>query len=198
MNEGGMKNSTRIASRAAVEDERMLVEQAAGGDARAFAALYERYQPYVAKIVTSDVRDASVWGDLEQGVFERAWTKLGDLRDPGSFRPWLAQITRRLIVDHHRAAARTICTDFTDGEHDIDAEDWTPHDWATVGELADTLKVAIDGLSPRDATVIELATTFGFTASEIAAALDVETGHARVLLHRARGRLSKALVDVRG
>lgn len=196
MTSGGMTVSTRNASSG--DDEQALVEAAAGGDARAFATLYRRYQPYVAKIVTSDVRDASAWADIEQAVFERAWTKLEALRESSAFRPWLAQITRRLIVDHHRQAARTICTDFTDEQYDMDSAEWSAHDWSTVRELADTLRIAIDGLSPRDATVIELASTFGFNASEIAAALDVDQGHARVLLHRARSRLSRELVNVRG
>lgn len=196
MTSGGMKVPARSAGSG--EDEEVVVTAAAGGDARAFATLYRRYQPYVAKIVTSDVRDSSAWADLEQAVFERAWTKLEALRDPSAFRPWLAQITRRLIVDHHRQTARTICTDFTDEQYDMDSAEWSAHDWSTVRELADTLRIAIDGLSPRDATVIELASSFGFNASEIAAALDVEQGHARVLLHRARARLSRELLSVRG
>ena len=62
-------------------------------------------------------------------------------------------------------------------------------------ELADAVDVAITGLSARDVTVLELAANFGFGASEIAAALDVTAGHARVLLHRARQRLSAGLAE---
>jgi DNA-directed RNA polymerase specialized sigma24 family protein len=92
-----------------------------------------------------------------------------------------------LIIDHFRSSSRTIQTDFEDERtNDVASDDWTADDWASMRELAAALRVAIDGLSARDAAVIELATTFGFGAAEIGAALDIESGHARVLLHRAR------------
>ena len=173
-----------------------LVLQAQQGDATAYGQLYEQYHPYIRKILHDDVRDHEARNDLLQAVFERGWTKIGSLRDPKAFKAWLAQLTRRLIVDHYRAASRTVATDFTDPEEDFDlvSDDWSAHDWAAMRELASALQVGIDGLSHRDATVLELATSFGFTSQEIAAALDVDVSHARVLLHRARRRLSKELV----
>ena len=173
-----------------------LVLRAQQGDATAYGQLYEQYHPYIRKILHDDVRDPEARNDLLQAAFERGWTKIGSLRDPKAFKAWLAQLTRRLIVDHYRVASRTVATDFTDPEEDFDlvADDWSAHDWAAMRELASALQVGIDGLSHRDATVLELATSFGFTSQEIAAALDIDVSHARVLLHRARRRLSKELV----
>lgn len=174
-----------------------LVSDAQAGNAAAFGQLYERYMPYVAKILADDVSDVDARNDISQSVFEKGWSKIGDLRDPNAFRPWLAQLARRLVVDHYRSSSRTVATDFTDsGEHrDIVDDDWSAHDWASMRELAAHLQVGIDGLSNRDVTVLELATSFGFNSQEIAAALDIEVSHARVLLHRARRRLSSEIAS---
>ena len=178
-------------------DSTALVERAAAGDAAAFTELYRANHRYVAKIVADGMADADARNDVCQAVFEQAWVKLDTLRDPDAFRPWIAQIARRMIIDHHRRSSRSIATDFsaTDEAPEPAEDDWSAHDWAAMRELAQAVDVAIEGLSPRDVTVLELATTFGFGAAEIAAALDVNARHARVLLHRARQRLSAALAD---
>lgn len=182
-------------SRSFVPDEQ-LVLRAQQGDATAYGQLYERYHPYIRKILSDDVHDVEARNDILQSVFERGWSKLSGLRDPTAFKAWLAQLARRLVIDHYRSSSRTVPTDFSnpDEEFDLAADDWSAHDWAAMRELASTLQIGIEGLSTRDATVLELATSFGFTSQEIAAALDIDVSHARVLLHRARRRLSRELV----
>lgn len=174
-----------------------LVVRAQRGDATAYGQLYQHYHPYICKIVNEEVADRDVRHDIVQTVFERGWSKLDTLRDPKAFKAWMAQLARRQIIDHYRRSSRTVATDFNDPAegHDIADDDWSSHDWAAMRELAEALRVGIDGLSKRDATVLELATSFGFNSQEIAAALDIDTSHARVLLHRARKRLSAALVS---
>lgn len=173
----------------------LLVERAAAGDAGAYADLYRTHHRYIARIVADGLADADARNDVCQAVFEQAWVKLDTLRDPAAFRPWIAQIARRMIIDHHRRSSRLVATDFTSPEEAVEpvADDWSAHDWAAMRELAEAVDLAIEGLNRRDVTVLELATTFGFGAAEIAAALDVTPGHARVLLHRARQRLSSGL-----
>lgn len=173
-----------------------LVVRAQAGDATAYGTLYERYHPYIRKILSDDVKDVEARHDLLQSVFERGWSKIGMLRDPKAFKAWIAQLARRLVIDHYRSSSRTVPTDFTDPDEEFDlvSGDWSAHDWAAMRELAGALQIGIDGLSSRDATVLELATSFGFTSQEIAAALDIDVSHARVLLHRARRRLSRELV----
>lgn len=196
----GNERRTRNSEAAVAQDRSTtnivaLVTRAQAGDAGAYADLYRIHQRYVATIVADGISDTEARNDLSQAVFEQAWVKLDMLREPSSFRAWLAQITRRMIVDHHRRSARTITTDFSAGidGNDIADDDWSPHEWAAMRELADAVNIAVTGMSVRDVAVIDLATTFGFNANEIAAALDVKPGHARVLLHRARQRLSDEL-----
>jgi RNA polymerase sigma-70 factor, ECF subfamily len=64
-------------------------------EADAFAALYQRYAPYVAAIGTRLLgRDDEV-DDLVQDVFMQVLRGLGQLREPAAFKGWLAQITIR-------------------------------------------------------------------------------------------------------
>ena len=177
------------------DEELVLAAQA--GDARCFGQLYERYHPYIRKILHDDLRDVDARNDVLQSVFEKGWHKISTLRDPNAFKSWIAQLARRLVVDHYRKSGRSVATDFTDPENEFDLESdaWSGHDWAAMREVAELLQIGIDGLSARDAAVLEMATSFGFTSQEIAAALDIDISHARVLLHRARRRLSKELVD---
>src|ERR1700676_2239902 len=44
--------------------------------------------------------------DVSQDVFLRAYRKLGGLRDPEKFRAWVARMSRRLALNHQRAASR--------------------------------------------------------------------------------------------
>lgn len=60
-----------------------------------------RLRPFVAKRVpTSDV------DDVVQEVFLRMQRGLGTLREEERFGPWVYQVARSAIVDHHRARAR--------------------------------------------------------------------------------------------
>ena len=186
----------RVTREAQPASDDQLVALAQAGDATAYGKLYERYHPYIRKILSDDVKDVEARNDLLQSVFERGWSKIAMLRDPKAFKAWIAQLARRLVIDHYRSSSRTVATDFTDPDEEFElvSDDWSSHDWAAMRELAAALQIGINGLSPRDATVLELATSFGFTSQEIAAALDIDVSHARVLLHRARRRLSRELV----
>lgn len=172
-----------------------LVARSQSGDAVAYAQLYERYHPYVGKIVSDDVCDVEARHDISQSVFERGWVKIGDLRSPKAFRPWLAQLARRQIIDHFRSSSRTISTDFSNPSKDFDlaSADWSAYDWAAMHELAADIRSALDALPDRDAAVLTLASNRGFSSNEIATTLNIEAGHARVLLHRARRRLGQHL-----
>ena len=49
------------------------------------------------------------------------------------------------------------------------------------------------GLSPRDAAAVTMVTQLGFAPGQVAAALGVTPGAAKVIVHRARRRLRNAL-----
>jgi RNA polymerase sigma-70 factor (ECF subfamily) len=85
-------------------DEQLLVVAAQGGDADAFARLVRRRQGLVAGLLAARVRRRQDVEDLAQEVFLRAWRRLADLREPGRFGAWIAQIAVHAAVDFHRRA----------------------------------------------------------------------------------------------
>lgn len=84
-----------------------IVARCRGGDQAAWNELVDRYSRYVYAICMQAFRlspaDAE---DVFQEVFARVYDHLDRLRSDDAFRPWLAQLTRRLCIDSLRASGR--------------------------------------------------------------------------------------------
>lgn len=167
-----------------------VVRRGVEGDSDALAELYRRYTRMVWKIIHASVADPHARLDVHQAVFERVVAKLETVRDGSAFRPWIAQVTRRAIIDHHRAVARRSHVELDDvDDREIESPDASPAEWAEMRGLVGQLRVAMKGLGERDAQVLCLCAGADLGAGEIAEHLGIERDHARVVLHRARNRL---------
>ena len=80
---------------------------AVAGDRAAFGRLYERFAPLLHGILLARVPVQEV-DDLLQEVFLVALDRLGDLRDPAAFGPWVAAIARNKAADHYRGRPEAI------------------------------------------------------------------------------------------
>jgi len=76
---------------------------AARGDREAYGRIVAGCQRTVTSIALAIVRDVPASEDIAQEAFLSAWQNLRKLKNPGSFLPWLRQITRNLARDHLRA-----------------------------------------------------------------------------------------------
>jgi RNA polymerase sigma factor (sigma-70 family) len=84
-----------------------LVARCRTGDPDAWRELVERFSRYVFAICTQAFRlSEHAAEDVFQEVFARTYEHLGRLRDDAAIRPWLAQLTRRLCIDHLRGGTR--------------------------------------------------------------------------------------------
>ena len=84
-----------------------LVAGCRTGDDDAWRELVARFSRYVYAIARQAFRlPDDEAEDVFQEVFARAYEHLARLRDDDAIRPWLAQLTRRLCIDHLRATAR--------------------------------------------------------------------------------------------
>ena len=74
-------------------------------------------------------------------------------------------------------------------------DDWTgiPEDRLLGRETLAVIGTAIDGLPPMQAEVIRLRDALGWTSEEVRNALDLTETNQRVLLHRARAKVRRAL-----
>lgn len=105
--DGGGQTAPAPSAIAADSVEARLVEAVRrDGDRDAFGQLYDAYARMVHGILLARVPYAEV-DDLVQDVFLHAFRKLGALRDPAAFGPWLAMITRNRAMDFHRRTRDT-------------------------------------------------------------------------------------------
>jgi RNA polymerase sigma factor (sigma-70 family) len=169
-----------------------LVAAVRSGNPRAFADLYAEHVDSVRRVAYHLVGNSDATNDAVQDTFTRALQHLDDLREPDRFRPWLLSIARHAATDQLRARQRFTSLDET--RHELLASTGPgPESVAEVRELADRVQGCVAGLSRRDAAAVTMVTQLGFTPSQVADALGVSRGAAKVVVHRARRRLRNAL-----
>ncbi len=170
-----------------------LVLAARDGDVRSISTLFERYAPLVRTVVRDNVRDPDDHADCVQEVFARAIESLGRLQDPDRFRPWLLAIARHVAIDGRRRTSKDAVRHVEQEADDMPTSSRTPSIEVELRQLGRQVRGALAGLPPREATAVALATYLELTPSEIADALGVSNGNAKVIVHRARRRLRNAL-----
>lgn len=163
-----------------------------GGFAEVYAAHVAPVWRYVRLRVPAD-SDAE---DVTSQVFERAiraWPGYDPAR--GSVGAWLTGIARYTVADWWRRAGRELPTDpaapsLAGGTADDDPE----------GEVlrrlgADEVRRRLGQLTPREREAVALRFGSELTSAEIGALLGVTPSAARMLVHRAVGRLREVLAD---
>ena len=73
------------------------------GDRAAYGRIVAACQNTVSAVALAITQDVPASEDIAQEAFLSAWRHLKRLHNPGSFLPWLRQITRNLARDHLRA-----------------------------------------------------------------------------------------------
>ncbi len=155
-----------------------------GGDLEgtSFETLYRDHVALVAHIARQRLHSEDAVADVVQEVFVRALRALPRLREPDAFGPWVAAITRHVVADLGRAPH--------DAPLEIDLASTAPGP-EHHAEVAETVRQVLQGqrrLSTRDMTIIDLL-SLGFGPREVAGALHISAGAAKVAIHRARTRL---------
>jgi len=164
----------------AIASDEQLVARCRAGETPAWNELVERYSRYVYAICTQGFRledhDAE---DVFQDVFTRVYTHLNRLRDDASFRPWLAQLTRRSCLDRLRSSAREALADEVEPT-EVDETLSLLDDALTVHEamaaLSENCRDILDRFFARDESYRVIADALGLppgtVASRISRCLD--------------------------
>jgi DNA-directed RNA polymerase specialized sigma24 family protein len=114
------------------------------------------------------------------------------LENADRFRPLLLVIARHTAVDARRGNAR-LRPEPLDAVDDLAAAEPGLQELAEMADLVGVVREAVTGLSRRDATAIA-PVALGFGVADVAAALGIERGAAKVAVHRARQRLKVRLL----
>lgn len=162
------------------------VEAAAHGDEAAFERLVRSQNGRVWRYVVHLVGDAALAEDISQEVFLRAHRKLGTLRDPRRFVPWLFSIARNAAYDAGRKRQRRPLELL--GDRDVSGFRQSPDPHLGV-EVNDALAQLDETL--REAIVI--VGVIGYTYQEAGEIIGVPAGTVKSRVFRARRRLLELL-----
>lgn len=165
-------------------DERQIVIAAASGDQAAFTELVRRYRDMVYGYCYHRTANFEDSRDLAQDTFVRAYTRLGQLRDPSSFGPWLRRIAANLC-NRWSAKRRELPTE------DVEAPLPPPESTAAV-----FVREALASLPDNERLAVVLHYVDGLSYSDIAGFLEVSKDAVRGRLHRGREKLKAEVLKM--
>jgi len=129
-----------------------LVARSKAGDADAFGAIYDRFQPEIVRYLTYRTRSAEVAEDLAQQVFLKAWQAIPRFEDRGvPFKAWLYRMAHNQMVDYFRTRRPTTDLEGVELPEEAEAEQRV-----LVRETNDRLRDAMDRLSEDHREVLTL------------------------------------------
>jgi len=176
-------------------DERGTVSAAPVGiDDRAlsFDAIFTRYHRAIYAYLLSMVGDVEQAQDLTQDTFLKVYTALARTPDP-ALPAWLYRIATNTALDALRRRRRLTWLPFTP---DDEARWAAPGaDLPTRCAAREAVDAALAQLSPRERACLLLRARDGLTLEEIAQALGLSTGAAKMTLYRAKERFRAAYAD---
>jgi RNA polymerase sigma-70 factor (ECF subfamily) len=194
-----------------------LVERLRAGDEDAFMVLVERLQPSMLRVARMFVSTQAVAEECVQECWLGVLQGLGRFEGRSSLRTWIFRILTNIARTRGQREGRSVpfaslAGDDLDapsfdpamflGEGDTWAGHWSslPNDWRGIPEdrllSAETRAVVagvLESLPPMQAEVLRLRDVAGWTSDEVRNALDLTETNQRVLLHRARAKVRRAL-----
>lgn len=156
----------------------------------------DRIRRYLARLVGATEAE-----DLEQDVFEKAQRAIGTFRGDSRVLTWLYRVATNMAIDRLRSAGRRgdlECHDVAADPLDADGAADATCDRSLDGELDRTrmrecIMRVVEQLPASQRAVILLGELRGLSDHEMANALGISLGAAKIRLHRARRVLKAAL-----
>ncbi len=185
-------------------DESQLVADAQAGDALSFGELYRRTNTEVARAASQKLRklvghsDYDLVADLVADTYVRAWRRISTYENQGkSLTAWLCVIATNLTVDHFKCGwgryerTNTAVGDAAaGGEHSTwfdrpDLAERGPEHLAETALMMDWLMSVLESVNPYQREALLRRFYFGQTGQEAAAAMGIQVGAYKTLVHRA-------------
>jgi len=156
-----------------------------------------RYERRVYALVLGMVRNSEDARDIVQETFVKALTNLQRFDLAASFPAWLMRIAANSAKDFLRRRGRE------DKIFSYETDDWSVEDFGTARGTAEAALSAridsgivercMDGLDSRYASVLTLRYRDGYAYREISDILSIPMGTVKVLIHRGRQELKRAV-----
>jgi RNA polymerase sigma-70 factor (ECF subfamily) len=200
-------------------DERLIARLRAGDEA-AFTELVVEYQPALLRFARLYVSTQELAEDVAQETWMGVLNGIDRFEGRSSLKTWIFRIAANRAQTRGKREARTIpfavlAAAQADGEEPaLDIERFLPRDHPTspghwtalprnwddqpeerllAGETLRLIRETIDTLPETQATVITLRDIEQWSSAEVCEALQISEANQRVLLHRARAKVRRAL-----
>jgi RNA polymerase sigma-70 factor (ECF subfamily) len=210
------RDTCAVADDATPADE--LVDRLLRGDERAFDALVRQHHAAMMRFARNFLSRPDVAEEVVQETWLAVLRGLPNFERRSSLKTWIFRILANRARSRATRENRIIAfADLTPGDDERDTAGelpftpggrwgvppapWevdTPEAIALRREAVGELEKALDGLPTAQRTVVTLRDIEGLDATEVCNILQITETNQRVLLHRARVRLRKALDGVLG
>jgi RNA polymerase sigma-70 factor (ECF subfamily) len=199
-------------------DDLEIVERLRAGDEAVFMDLVERLQPSMLRVARMYVATQAVAEDCVQDAWVGVLQGIDRFEGRSSLRTWIFRILVNIAKTRGQREGRSLpfgslaaegedeptvpAESFVRSSDSAGAWSTLPEDWRGVPEdrliARETIGVvaaALDDLPPTQAAVIRMRDVLGMSSEEVRNALGLSETNQRVLLHRARARVRRALDD---
>jgi RNA polymerase sigma-70 factor, ECF subfamily len=209
------ETETYVASR----EDVLLVEALRAGDEAAFVELVGRYGAVMLRVARLYVPTRAIAEEVVQEAWLGVLTGIGRFQGRASFKTWLFRILTNTAKTRSEREGRSVpfsslaAAELETGEASVDPDRFFPQGerwasyWASTPRRFDELpesrllssetvaiaQEAIEGLPAVQRAVITMRDVAGFDSEDVCDALDLSEGNQRVLLHRARSKVRRAL-----
>ncbi len=181
-------------------DDAELLRAHLGGDAQAFAQLYDRYDRRCFLFIRRLVGSADAAEDLHQETW-LAISRNAAAFDPAKagFRAWLFTVARRKVFDHFRRQKVAVLAQAVDDADMTLVPDpgTNPLEAVVTRDLAQRIIAAVEALPLEQRGAFMMFAGAGLSLEEIASATGVAVETAKSRLRYARAKLRLALAGER-
>lgn len=170
-----------------------LLERAKAGDSEAFAQLYDDCIERIYRYIFFRVTDEQTAEDLTSQVFFKAWENLDRCKSTGApFIAWLYTIARNAVIDYYRTRKNTVALD---AAATLASDELAPDKRMELQFETESLREALQELTPDQQRVVVLKFISGMSTDEIAQHLGKRPGAVRALQMRALQALAGILQE---
>ncbi|MDP6447227.1 MAG: RNA polymerase sigma factor [Pirellulaceae bacterium] len=158
-------------------------------------AALDQHDRWLRTVVYTRLRDRDAVDEVMQELALAVVANPPRLRDREKTAPWLYRVAVRQALLHRRRSGRSAKLERKVVEKDgfVEPESIDPLDWLIADERRQMVRDAVESLPPRDAQMIVLKYSEGWTYGQIAEHLGATPGAVESRLHRARKQLRSQL-----
>jgi RNA polymerase sigma-70 factor (ECF subfamily) len=199
-------------------DDAAVLDALRRGDERVFAELVGRWSSVMLRMALAHIDNRAIAEEVVQDAWLTVLRSIDRFEGRSALRTWVIGIVVNIARSRARAERRTVALDAADAEPSVERARFLPLEhprwprhwaveplpWPTPEEnmlAVETRRVILDAIAtlpPSQREVVVLRDLEGLSSRDVCNVVGVTDTHQRVLLHRARSRVRKAIEQYLG